>query len=82
MAHLISQLCAYILLKETYRKITFSPPPRGQEAAAIKAKQGHWAQEEALSPLLIQQLVKELRSAKPSIVVDGIHINTETKRAS
>lgn len=40
----------------------------------LKIKQGHWAQEEVLKPLLIWQLAEELHSGRPSIVVDGIRI--------
>lgn len=40
----------------------------------LKIKQGHWAQEEVLKPLLIWQLAEELQSGRPSIVVDGIRI--------
>lgn len=72
-----------MLLKERYKKKSLVIFPRRRETAApIKAKQGHWAQEEAFSPLLIQQLVQELRSGEPSIVIDGIHINAETKGPS
>ena len=54
----------------------------GGESVPIKGKEGHWAEEEAFTPLLSRQLVKELRSRESSVVVDGIQINNETKGTS